>query len=98
MGNISAPGHNLILCPNRHGNDDIVQGKPGQYRVKLLHTHEDKKKSPPYNFDCGYAGLELLPDGTFVATTYVKYRKGTEKNSIVSVRFRLDELDEKSGR
>jgi len=45
--------------------------------------------------DCGYAGLEVLPDGTFVATTYIKYTPGPEQNSIVSVRFELSELDVK---
>ena len=45
--------------------------------------------------DCGYPGLELLPDGTLVATTYVKYKPGPEKHSVASVRFKLSELDEK---
>jgi len=67
--------------------DDIISGREGQYRIKLLHQHGDK------TWDCGYPGLELLPDGTFVATTYVKYRPGPEKNSVVSVRFNLEELD-----
>jgi hypothetical protein len=64
-----------------------ITARPGQYRIKLLHQHE------PNEHDCGYPGLELLPDGTLVATTYVKYRPGPEKNSVVSVRFRLEELD-----
>lgn len=29
---------------------------------------------------------------TFEATTYVKYKSGDKHNSIVSVRFRLDEI------
>jgi len=65
--------------------DDIAAGRPGQYRVKLLHSHAGS--------DCGYPGLELLPDGTFVATTYVKYRPGPEKQSVVSVRFKLSEIE-----
>jgi len=65
--------------------NDILQGNEGQYRVKLLHSHK--------GMDCGYPGLERLPDGTYVATTYVIYRKGPEKNSVVSTRFTLDELD-----
>ena len=36
--------------------------------------------------------MELLPDGTIVATTYVVLKSG-EKNSVVSVRFKIDELD-----
>ena len=67
--------------------EDIVSGQEGQYRVKLLHQHGEKKH------DCGYSGIECLPDGTVVATTYVKYRPGPDLNSIVSVRFRLEETD-----
>jgi hypothetical protein len=40
--------------------------------------------------------LELLPDGTFVATTYIQYRAGPELHSVVSVRFQLAELDAKN--
>jgi len=67
--------------------EDLAAGREGMYRVKLLHSYAGK--------DCGYPGLELLPDGTLVATTYVKYRPGPEKHSVVSVRFRLEELDQK---
>lgn len=72
--------------------DDIIEGREGQYRIKLLHQYGDKVS------DCGYPGLELLPDGTFVATTYVKYHPGPERNSVVSVRFRLEEMDAKVGK
>jgi len=71
--------------------DDIIHGREGQYRVKLLHHHGAFG-------DCGYSGLEHLPDGTLVATTYVKYRPGPEKNSIFSVRFKLAEIDGKAKR
>jgi hypothetical protein len=67
--------------------EDVRQGRPGQYRVKLLHSHAGG--------DCGYPGLELLRDGTIVATTYIKYRPGPQKHSVVSVRFTLDETDAK---
>ena len=67
--------------------DDIKTGRPGQYKIKLLHHHAD-------DGDTGYPGIELLTDGTIVATTYVKYRPGNEQNSVVSVRFRLEETDE----
>ncbi len=65
--------------------DDIVNGQDGKYRVKLLHHHGRTG-------DCGYPGVELLPDGTIVATTYVKYRDNKDKNSVVAVRFKLDDL------
>lgn len=64
--------------------DDIVQGLEGQYRVRLMENHRAK--------DCAYPGLELLPDGTFVTTTYGHWAAG-EQPYIVSVRFTLDELD-----
>jgi hypothetical protein len=68
--------------------DDIVKGREGQYRVRLL----DNKSGPG---DTGYAGLELLPDGTFVATTYCVLKKG-ERPLVVSVRFKLQDIDTKA--
>lgn len=67
--------------------DDIRQGKPGQYRVKLLHSYAGG--------DCGYPGVELLGDGTIVATTYIKYWNDARKHSVVSTRFRLEETDQR---
>jgi hypothetical protein len=64
---------------------DIRDGSAGQARVKLLHSFAGS--------DCGYPGLERLPDGTIVATTYIKYRPGKEKHSVVSTRFTIDEID-----
>ncbi|MBI1346970.1 exo-alpha-sialidase [bacterium] len=68
--------------------EDIVNQQPGQYRVKLLHSHASRVS------DCGYPGMELIPDGTIVATTYIKYRPGPEQHSVVSTRFKLDETDQ----
>lgn len=65
--------------------EDLKNTKPGQYRVKLLHSNAGG--------DCGYPGMELLPDGTIVATTYVKYAPGKAKHSVVSVRFDLKTTD-----
>lgn len=65
---------------------DLVQGNPGQYRIRLLKNYQ--------GYDCGYSGLELLQDGTFLATTYLQYRiKDNGSNSVVAVKFDLDELD-----
>ncbi len=69
--------------------DDIVNGREGQYLIKLLRSHRGT--------DHTYPGLETLPDGTLVATTYIQYQPGEELQSIVSVRFRLDEIDPKQG-
>ena len=65
--------------------DDIRLGRPGEYRIKLLHNHAGS--------DCGYPGLELLPDGTIVATTYIKYKDDNNKHSVVSTRFMIQETD-----
>ena len=66
--------------------DDIVKGNEGQYRVRIMHNTKGA--------DCTYPGVELLPDGTFVTTTYGHWTEG-ELAYVVSVRFKLAELDEK---
>lgn len=64
--------------------DDLVKNQPGQYRVRIM----DNTKGA----DCAYPGLELLPDGTFVTTTYGHWDEG-QAPYVVSVRFTLAELD-----
>jgi len=64
--------------------EDVAERKPGSFRVRLMDNH--------HKWDCAYPGLELLPDGTFVATTYGHWTEG-EQPYIVSVRFKLEELD-----
>jgi len=75
--------------------DDLAGGGEGQFRIKLLHNANRSDKDVPGsgNVDCGYSDLEVLPDGTIVATTYVKYAAGAERNSVVSTRFKLEEID-----
>ena len=65
--------------------EDIVRGSEGQYRVRLMDNH--------LHSDCGYPGVEVLPDGTFVTTTYGHWQPG-EAPYICSVRLKLSELDE----
>ena len=57
----------------------------GTYRVKLLHNYA--------TVDCGYPGIHLLPDGTILATTYLKYWNDKRLQSVVSTRFRIEETD-----
>ncbi len=64
--------------------DDILRGREGQYRVRLMRNTQDA--------DCAYPGVEALPDGTFVATTYGHWTAG-EPPYIMSVHLKLDELD-----
>lgn len=64
--------------------DEIAEGREGQYRVRLM----DNAKGA----DCAYPGVEVLPGGTFVLTTYGHWTEG-EEPYIVSVRLKLAELD-----
>jgi hypothetical protein len=66
--------------------EDLVAGGEGQYRVRLMDNQND--------WDCAYPGVEVLPDGTFVTTTYGHWEAGKQP-FIVSVRFTLAELDAK---
>ncbi|MBC8356924.1 MAG: exo-alpha-sialidase [Planctomycetes bacterium] len=65
--------------------EDIAEGREGQYRVRLMDNHKGA--------DCAYPAVEILPDGTIIATTYGHWEKG-EAPYIVSVRLKLEELDE----
>jgi hypothetical protein len=67
--------------------EDIIAGREGQYRVRLM----DNTKGA----DCTYPGVEVLPDGTIVTTTYGHWTEG-EQPYIVSVRLKLEELDAKA--
>ena len=52
--------------------EDLVEGKERKYQVRLLHTYKTTE----------HPGLELLPDGVFVATNAVAYRSD-ENHSVV---------------
>lgn len=64
--------------------EDIRRGSQGQYRIRLMDNF--------HRWDCAYPGLERLPDGTFVTTTYGHWSSGAQPY-IVSVRLRLEEID-----
>jgi hypothetical protein len=66
--------------------EDIVNGSEGQYRVRIM----DNTKGA----DCTYPGVEVLPDDTIVTTTYGHWTEN-EPAYVVSVRFKLSELDAK---
>ncbi|MGV3774341.1 MAG: sialidase family protein [Verrucomicrobiales bacterium] len=67
--------------------EDVVNGREGQYRVRIM---DNKNK-----WDSTYPGVEILPDGAIVTTTYGHWESG-EAPYIVSVRLRLEELDAKA--
>ena len=67
--------------------EDLVEGREGQYRVRLLDNKSD--------WDCGYPAFEIFPDGSFFAATYGKWEKD-QANYIKGVKFTLDEIDDKA--
>jgi hypothetical protein len=68
--------------------DDIVQGRLGQYRVRLERN--------TWGWDCGYSGLHCLADGTFVATSYGHWADA-EEPYILSIRFKLADVEARLG-
>ena len=64
--------------------DDLIQGNSGQYFFRL----KDNTK----HYDTSYPGVEILPNGTFVTTTYGHWSKG-QPPYILSSRFQLQDLD-----
>jgi arylsulfatase A-like enzyme len=67
--------------------EDISAGREGQYRVRLMKNHKAA--------DCAYPGVEVLPDGALVTTTYGHWTSN-ESPYVVSVRLKLSELDQKT--
>lgn len=66
--------------------DDLAKSRSGQYRIRF--------KDNIHSWDCCYPGVEILPDGTFVVTTYGHWEKDKEPY-ILSIRFKIGELDDK---
>lgn len=69
--------------------DDIVKGREGQYRVRLL---DNRRNSEGGEWDSSYPGVEVLPDGTIVTVTYGHWTD-REPAYIMAVRLKLSELD-----
>lgn len=117
-----APDGRLVICfrdysPLNEGNpshgdwvawvgtwDDLAGQRPGQYRVRLKNNFGNSTNA---NIgDCGYTGVEVLPDGTFVCTTYGHWERDTVEPAhpaakegrgrppfIIAARFTLEQLD-----
>ena len=69
--------------------DDILamsrgETRQGSWRIRLKKNHKGS--------DCAYPGVELLPDGTIVTTTYGHWTPN-EAPWILSVRLRVSEVD-----
>lgn len=73
--------------------DDLRNGRSGQYRIHLL-LHDGGTLPFGWSGDTGYSGVEQLPDGTIVCTTYMRYRPGPCKHSVVCTRFKMSEIDQ----
>ncbi len=74
--------------------DDLVNSREGQYRVRLMEDFTPSVRSG----DTGYAGNVVLPDGTFVLTSYGYFDPAdTSKPYIMTVRFPLHALDALNG-
>lgn len=82
MGSNSTTKGDWVAWVGRY--EDIAEGNMGQYRVRLMDNHKGT--------DCAYPGVEILPDGTIVTTTYGHWQPN-EAPYIVSVRLKLSELD-----
>ena len=83
--------------------DDLVRGREGSYRIRLKRNYGNSTNA---NIgDCGYTGVHVLPDGTFVCTTYGHWELAPGSShpnhpdgrgqppSIISARFKLSEID-----
>ncbi len=74
----------LIELADQKYRQIIVDREEGQYRVRLMDNHKA--------LDCAYPSVDVLPDGTFVATTY-GHGNESEQPYIIGVRFTQTELD-----
>ena len=79
---------NLLSASSMAHCDDLVATYGAQARSEFRHK----------TFSItGETMNVFVPDGTFIATTYIKYRPGPQKHSVVSVRFAIDEIDAMAG-
>jgi hypothetical protein len=72
--------------------DDMRNGRPGQYRIHLMKSWSGTQYGG-WKGDTGYSGVELLPDGTILCTTYIKLFPDDRLQSVACTRFRISETD-----
>lgn len=80
--------------------EDLINGREGQYRIRMKDNYGN---STNLNVgDCGYAAIEVLPDETFVCTSYGHWElapgqihpDGRGRSPyIIATRFKLSKLD-----
>ncbi len=76
--------------------DDLRNARPGVLRIHLLKNWAGEKAPDGSQLDgwigdTGYSGVELLPNGELLCTTYVKYWPDARKQSVVCTRLRIEE-------
>ena len=64
---------------------DIIQQGAGDFRIRI--------KDNKHRWDCAYPGVEFLPEGTILTTTYGHWIKD-QPPYILSVRLNLSEIEE----
>ncbi|MGN7357083.1 MULTISPECIES: LamG-like jellyroll fold domain-containing protein [unclassified Paenibacillus] len=70
--------------------DDLVNFREGQYRVRLIEDFTPSVRSG----DTGYAGNVVLPDGTYVLTSYGYFdAQDVRAPYIMTTRLKLSKLD-----
>lgn len=78
----SATKGDWVLWVGRY--DDLQSGSSGEMRVRLMDNQQP--------WDCAYAGLHVLTDGTVVAMTYGHWEKD-QPPFVVCIRVAIEELD-----
>ena len=73
--------------------DDMISGGERGYRIHLLRHFGIPDHWPGNWMDTGYSGVERLPDGTVVCTTYSRHFDDDRQSSVVSTRFKITETD-----
>ena len=82
QGNTSPTANSWVAWVGRY--EDLVQGTPGDFRILLKKNYKSG--------DCAYPGVEVLPDGTVVTTTYGHWIKD-QAPYILTVRLKIPEIE-----
>ncbi|MBR4613653.1 MAG: exo-alpha-sialidase [Kiritimatiellae bacterium] len=77
--------------------EDLRNARPGACRIHLLKSWAGAKapdgtQIEGWNCDTGYSGVELLPNGELLCTTYTKHWPDARKHSVVSTRLTPEEI------
>ena len=66
--------------------DDIINGRQGEYRLRIQKDYGGRG-------DCAYPGVEILPDGTIVTTTYGHFSPDKPDPFILCAHFKESDID-----